>query len=293
MRLTIRPADPNDVPLLVDLYDQTYAGGYSACFDRYGPSTPQDFWWVQSEKAVYLVEINAQPAGLVIVGNAGRRLLVEELLLGVPGDARRSDARGRADGTAIRQLHDFLVKRFQQERQDQLTLRCAEMNAAALTLVHQFGFAFSNALVVVAGAARRERTLPSPYLIRRAAPADTRSIVQLHEETLNVKVRGEDFDAIWKRTDARVFVAEREKFPVGLTLAQVKDGVGRWSVGVQEAHRRKGIGMALAHEALQFFHARKLMPITTYWALDTDAAQFVRRLGGKTERTYLYFEKKI
>lgn len=293
MRLTIRPADPNDVALLVELYDQIYAGGYSACFDRYGPATPQDFWWVQSEKAVYLVEINGQPAGLVIVGNAGRRLLVEELLLRLSGDAKRSDAHERADGTVVRRLHDFLVKRFQEERQDQVALRCAELNAHALMLVHQFGFAFTNALIVAAGAARTECTVPSPYFIRRAAPADGRSIARLHEETLDVTVRGEDLDAIWKHSDARVFVAEREKFPVGLAIAQVKDGVGRWTVGVQEAHRRKGIGMALAQEALQFFHARKLTPITTYWALDMEAGRFVRRLGGKTERTYLYFEKTI
>ena len=52
-------------------------------------------------------------------------------------------------------------------------------------------------------------------------------------------------------------------------------------------------GRALAQETLQFFAARKLTPITTYWALDTEAARFARSLEVRTERTYLYFEKRI
>src|SRR2546428_13453833 len=78
MRLTIRPAGPSDVPSLVEIYDRAYHGGYSACFDRYGPSTPQDFWWIQSEKPVYLIDLNQQPCGLIILGRAGRQGLVEE-----------------------------------------------------------------------------------------------------------------------------------------------------------------------------------------------------------------------
>ncbi len=285
MRLTIRPAAPTDVPVLVELYDHLYRGGYSACFDRYGPASPADFWWVQSEKLVYLLELEARPAGFIILGKVKRQLLVEELVLGVP-DGTRED-------TLLRRLHDFIVERFQHERQDSLTLRCAETNAPALSLVHRFGFAFANALVVAAGAARREVTLPGGYLVRRGSPADARGIARLHEDTLNLTVRSEDLDALWKQAETRVFLAEREQFPVGLGLAQAKDGVGRWTVGVRDAHRRKGIGMALAQEALQFFAGKKLTPITTYWALDVPASQFVRGLGGRTERTYLYFEKRM
>lgn len=285
MRLTIRPAAPSDVPTLVALYDHVYRGGYSACFDRYGPANPADFWWVQSEKPVYLLELDTKPAGLIILGKVRRQMLVEELVFGVPDGAR--------EDTVLRQLHDFIVERFQNERQDHLTLRCAETNASALSLVHRFGFAFANALVVAAGAARREATLPGGYLIRRGSPADAGGIARLHEDSLNVTVRSEDLDTLWKQADTRVFLAEREQFPVGLSLAQAKDGVGRWTVGVRDAHRRKGIGTALAQEALQFFAGKKLAPITTYWALDAPASQFVRGLGGRTERTYLYFEKRI
>src|SRR3989442_9063496 len=78
MRLTIRPAGPSDVPSLVEIYDRAYRGGYSACFDRYGPSTPQDFWWIQSEKPVYLIDLNQQPCGLIILGGTGPQWLNEE-----------------------------------------------------------------------------------------------------------------------------------------------------------------------------------------------------------------------
>lgn len=293
MRLTIRPAVPNDVPTLVELYDHAYRGGYSACFDRYGPAAPQDFWWVQSEKPVYLVELDTKPVGLVILGRVGRQMLVEELQLRVPAGGAEREARAKAEDAMLRQLHDFLVTRFQQERQDQLTLRCAETNALALSLSHRFDFTFANALVVAAGATRRQAAVPAGYLIRRGAASDARAIARLQEEALNVKVRSEDLDALWKHAETRVFLAEHEKFPVGLALAQAKDGVGRWTVGVGDAHRRKGIGMALAQQALQFFHDKKLTPITTYWGLDAPASRFVRGLGGKTERAYLYFEKRI
>lgn len=293
MRLNIRPADPNDVPALVELYDRAYHGGYSACFDRYGPVSPQDFWWVQSEKSVYLIEMNHRPQGLIILGKVGRQLLVEEVAIDLPDGGREEDARAKTEEGIVKQLHDFLVARFHEERQDLLTLRCAETNAAGLTLVRRHDFTFANALVVAAGAVRREARTPEGYALRRATTADSRAVARLHEEALNVRVRPEDLETLWKHAETRVFLAEREQFPVGLALAQAKDGVGRWTAGVREAHRGKGVGMALVQEALQFFHAKKLQPITTYWALDMQAARFLSSLGGKTERTYLYFEKRI
>lgn len=293
MRLTIRAAGPSDVPSLVEIYDGAYHGGYSACFDRYGPSSPQDFWWVQSEKPVYLVDLNQQPQGLIILGKVGRQMLVEELLVHTPDASREPARRAKLEEAALTQVHDFLIKRFQEERQDLVTLRCTETNPAGLLLARRFGFSFANALVVAAGAARRETLAPAGYAFRRASNADARNVARLHEETLNVRVRPEDLDSLLKHADTCVYLAEREQFPVGLALAQAKDGVGRWTVGVREAHRHKGLGLALAQETFQFFASKKLTPITTYWALDAEAARFVRSLDAKTERTYLYFEKRI
>ncbi len=293
MQVTIHPAEPSDVPTLVDLYDRAYHGGYSACFDRYGPASPQDFWWVQSEKPVYLVEINHKPYGLIIVGRMGRQLLVEEVVVHTPVVGRVGDAQAKTEEGVLKSVHEFLVKRFQEEHQDLLTLRCAETNAAVLNLVRRHDFTFANALVVATGAARRAAQLPEGYIVRRAAAADARPVARLQEETLHVPVRPGDLDNLWKQGETRVFLAEREKFPVGLAMAQVKDGVGRWTVGVREAHRGKGIGMVLAQEALQVFHAKHLISVTTYWALDPSAAGFVRSLNAQTERTYLYFEKRL
>lgn len=283
MKLAIRPAGPTDVAALVELYDGHYRGGYSACFDRYGPATPQDVWWVQSEKSVSLIELNRAPAGLIIIGRSGKRLLAEEVLLeALPADA---------DG-ALRQVHEFLVERFQRERQDALTMRCAETNAVALTVAARFGFVFANALIVASGGAVKGAQ-PEGYHLRRALPQDAGQVARLHEETLGSPLRPKDLDAMWKTAEARVFVAERQKYLVGFALAQARDGVGRWTVGVRETHRRKGLGRGLTHHIMQFFHTKSVPPLATYWGLDRDATRFVRTLGARTERTYLYFERPL
>ncbi len=293
MQVTITPAEPSHVPTLVDLYDRAYRGGYSACFDRYGPANPQDFWWVQSEKPVFLLEINRKPRGVIIFGRMGRQMLVEEVLIPAPVDGRAGDSEAKAVDSILNTVHDFLVKRFHGEHQDLLTLRCAETNAEVLNLVRRYDFTFANALVVATGAARKDARVPPGYTVRRAGQADSHALVQLQEDTLHVTVLPDVLNRLWKHADTRVFVAEREKFPVGFLIAQVKDGVGRWTVGVREAHRGKGLGTVLAQEALQFFSANHFMPMTTYWALDAQSAAFVRSLDARTERTYLYFEKRI
>lgn len=289
MQVTLTPAEPRHVPTLVDLYDRAYHGGYSACFDRYGPATPQDFWWVQSEKPVYLLEVNRQPEGVIILGRLGRRMLAEEVL--IHATSRGDGAKG--DDAILTAVHDFLVKRFHAEHQDLLTLRCAETNAPVLNLVRQFDCTFTNALVVATGATRREVQVAPGYAVRRATVADARVLAQLQDEILQVTARPEEMESLWKQADARIFVAERDRFPVAFILARVKDGVGRWTVGVREAHREKGLGTALVQEAMQFFHTKHLTPVATYWALDARAAGFVRSLKVRTERTYLYFEKRI
>lgn len=293
MQVTITPAELSHVPTLVDLYDRAYRGGYSACFDRYGPAAPQDFWWVQSEKQVFLLEINRKSQGVIVFGRTGRQMLVEEVLIAAPVGGRGGDAEVKTRDSVLNAVYDFLVKRFHGEHQDLLTLRCAETNAEVLNLVRRYDFTFANALVVVTGAAQKEARLPTGYTVRRAGQTDAQPVARLQEETLNVAVLPDVLHRLWKQADTRVFLAEREKFPVGFLIAQVKDGVGRWTVGVREAHRGRGLGTALVQEALQFFSANHFTPIATYWALDPQSAGFVRSLNARTERTYLYFEKRI
>src|SRR5438876_11014588 len=113
MRLTIRAAGPSDVPSLVEIYDRAYHGGYSACFDRYGPSTPQDVWWVQSEKPVFLIDLNQRPGGLIILLKAGRQLPVEEFLIHTPAASREPDGGAQLAATVASRVHEFLLKMFQ------------------------------------------------------------------------------------------------------------------------------------------------------------------------------------
>lgn len=291
MRIHFRPAEPNDVDVLVEIYDRAYRGGYSACFDKYGVVTPQDFWWVQSEKSVLMVEVDRRPTGLIILGKTGRNLLAEEILIDWVDDTE----------ALLRQLHDFLVGHFQRERQDLLTIRCAETNTAALALAHRFQFAFANALVVVRGplpsgesvGVRGAVPAPQGYTVRRAAAQDAKSIARLHGDLFHVVVKPAEIETIIRQPDGRVFVGERGRLLIALALAQVKDGVGRWMVGVRDAHSGRGLGTALTHAALSFLHAKELPAVSTYWALDAQAAGFARSLGCSTERTYLYFERRL
>jgi GNAT superfamily N-acetyltransferase len=283
--LTFRPAEPADTPVLIEFHDRHYRGGYSACFDRYGQATPQDFWWVQSEKSVSLIEVNRRPVGFLITGRSEKRILAEEII--VDRSQQRDD-----DEAALRQLHEHLAKRFQRDHQERLTVRGDESNTVVLAMARRFGFAFSNALVVASGGTSSAAP-PEGYAVRRARPDEARHIARLHEETLGASARTKDLEAMWKSGDVRVFIAERQRYGVGFIVAQVRDGVGRWTVGVREAHRGRGIGSALVRHAMEFFSARDVPPITTYWAIDAAAARFARALGAKTERTFLYLERLL
>src|SRR2546425_2687174 len=134
MRLTIRPAGPSDVPSLVEIYDRAYHGGYSACFDRYGPSPPQDFGWIQSEKPVYLIDLNQQPCGLIILGRAGRQWLVEEALVHTPDAGREPARRAKLEEAVLNDVHDLRIRRFQEERQELVRPRRTGKNTARLPL---------------------------------------------------------------------------------------------------------------------------------------------------------------
>ncbi len=287
MRVAIRPAAAADVAVLVDLYDSAYRGGYSACLDRYGPARPQDFWWLQAEKAVHLIEVDRRPAGLIVVGRAGRQTLVEELLVRPPRDLRDGGAQ-----PLLRSVYDFLVRLFQRDRQDRLTVRCAETNAWTLTLVHRFGFTLTSALVVARGMDRRRGGAPEGYALRRATPDDARVIARLHDEIFPSAAppAGPSRPG---REETWAVLAERQAVPVGVGLLRADGPVGRWMVGVREAHRRRGVGTALAQEVAALAQDRRLVPLATYWALDVAAAEFVRHLGARTERTYLYFERPL
>src|SRR5947208_17046164 len=111
MRLTIRAAGPSDVPSLVEIYDRAYHGGYSACFDPYGPSTPQDFWWVQSEKPVFLIDLNQRPGELIILGKVGRQLRLEEVLIHTPAASREPDERAQAEEKVTNGVHEVRSKK--------------------------------------------------------------------------------------------------------------------------------------------------------------------------------------
>jgi len=279
MIVQVRPATPEDVDFLIRAYEQAYRGGYSACFDRYGAIGPEDFWWVQSEKSVSVIDIDRAPAGLLILGTDRGQMLVEELLLD----------RGARAGARV---YEHIDAAFKKARADRILLRAAETNAPALTLAEAFGFTFVNALVVGAGAAARTTAAPGGYTIRRASPDDARHIASLTDD-LGISLAPRRSRP--RKGDAQpvVWVAERDRYAAGFAEARIRDGVGWWTVAVREAHRGKGLGTALAAAALEFCRTKHVKPVTTYWALDPGGARLVQRLGATIERIYLYLQKKI
>lgn len=291
MLIQIRPATPQDVDMLLGIYERAYRGGYSACFDRYGAIGPEDFWWIQSEKSVAVVEINRLAAGLLVIGTDRGRMLIEELLLS--GGAARRPA-GRDEGTLIQRLYEHLTGQVRQAGQDRVLLRAAETNAPALAMAQQLGFAFVDALIVAEGAARqRTAEIPAGYAIVPAAPEHARQVAKLMDDLGMTGARPRRSRRKPRDGDARVWIAEREGYAAAVAEVRIRDGVGRWQVAVREAHRGKGLGGALAGTALEFCRTRHIKAVTTYWALDAGAARLAQQLGSKTERTYLYLEKRI
>lgn len=294
MRVEFRPATAEDTDRLVQLYERIHGGGYSACFDKYGPIGPQDFWWVQSEKEVHLLLVNGRPAGFVVLGQERRRLLVEELV-GDPHGARlRAEPLDPTDAALLRRIWQFLVDRYRVARQESVLLRTHEANPLALALVRQQGFGLVNTWRTVV---RRERAKPvappAGYVVRRAEPQDATEVTRIHLEAYGERLSEEEVAQRIGKPRTRTFVCERAGVRVGYAHAVSREGIGDLWVAVRENHRRKGVGTALASAAVSFLHTQEHPARLNHWGLDVPAAALLRRLGFVTERVHLYFERPI
>jgi ribosomal protein S18 acetylase RimI-like enzyme len=288
VRVEFRPATAEDTDRLVELYEPVHAGGYSACFDRYGPVGPRDFWWVQSEKEVHLMLVNGRPAGFVVFGREGRRVLVEELV------ARPAGPSGRADEALLRRVWQFLVDSHRAAQQESVLLRTHEANPFALALARREGFTLVNTLRTVVRRDRWRGVDPPPgYEVRRAEARDAAEVVRIHEEGYGQRVPEAEVAAWIRRPHTRTFVCERGGVLVGYAHATSRGGVGDLWVAVRENHRHRGVGTALASAAVAFLHTRDHPARLNHWGLDAAAAALVRRLGFVTERVHLYFERAI
>jgi predicted N-acetyltransferase YhbS len=298
MLLILRPAESGDAEILLRLFEGVYHGGYSACFGRYGALGPKDVWWIQSEKEVIVLELNREPAGLLVIGRDKNRLLAEEILL-VP-DALPHGVPGQSLRTIAERVDAELTRRFQEARQDQLRLRTMERNSLGMLLLTAGRFTVADALVVSsldlpAAAAGAEPApdvgaAPEGYVVRRAfAGQDEEAVAQLDEECLGGRAQRHDIAHHLGGRDARTFLATRDGYPVGFVLASAREGVGEWRLAVREKHRRRGVGTVLARTALAALGARGAhMVVGTHWAGDAVAEAFGSALGFTTERVYFY-----
>ncbi|HEV2439239.1 MAG TPA: GNAT family N-acetyltransferase [bacterium] len=303
MLLTLRPAESGDAEILLRLYEGVYHGGYSACFGKYGAIGPKDAWWIQSEKDVVVLELNHEPAGLLVFGRDKNRLLAEEVLL-VP-DALRQAPTAQALRTVVERVDAELTRRFQEARQGHLRLRTMERNPLGMLLVETGRFTIADTLVVSsldlpAAAAGAEPApdvgvVPEGYVVRRAfAGQDEEAVAQLDEECLGGRALRHELTQHLGGRDVRTFLATRDGYPVGFVMAAVRDGVGEWRLGVRETHRRRSVGTVLARTALAALGARGAhMVIGTHWAGDTVAEAFGSALDFTTERVYLYAERPL
>lgn len=290
MRVEFRPATAEDTDYLVRLYEPVHAGGYSACFDKYGPIGPQDFWWVQSEKDVHLVLVNGRPAGFVVLGREGRRLLVEEVVVQAAGAA--SWEAGRAP--LLRHLWRFLVDRHRTAHHESVLLRTHEANALGLALARREGFTLVNTLRTVVRRERARLAEPPPgYVVRRGETADAGEIARIHQEAYGEKISEAEVEQRLGRPHTRTFICERQGVRVGYAHAVSRGGIGDLWVAVRENHRGCGVGTALASAAVAFLHTREHPARLNHWGLDLAAGALAWRLGFVTERVHLYFERPI
>jgi GNAT superfamily N-acetyltransferase len=288
MHLVVRPAVPEDGAALARLFDDAYGGGYSPTFDRDGPLQPTDLWWVQSEKDVSVIEVNRRPGGLIVVGRQAGQWLVEDLWLSGYGAFPPA-----ARDALVQRVAAHLAALFERGRQTVFLLRAAETNAFGLAVAHHLQAAFANALVVYRyrGAKRPFARAPEGYQIRRAVPADARTVGRLAREV--EAGRGAEVERVLGTKDGRGYVALREQVLVGFGVVETRSGRGDWIVGVRDSHRRRGVGRALAASVLGVLHGRTGAPHSTAWALDPVAGAFLRHLGFLVERTYLYLERPL
>jgi ribosomal protein S18 acetylase RimI-like enzyme len=286
MRVEFRPATAEDTDRLVQLYEPVHGGGYSACFDKYGPIGPQDFWWVQSEKEVHLVLVNRRVAGFVVLGTEGRRALVEEVVgAGAPDPT---------DDMLLRRVWQFLVDRHRAARQEAVMVRTHEANPTALALVRQQGLGLVNTLRTVVRPARaRPADPPAGYTLRRAEPQDAVEIARIHHEAYGERLGEAEVVQRVGRPHTRTFVCERNGVRVGYAHAASRGGIDDLWVAVRENHRRRGVGTALASAAVAFLHTKEHPARVNHWGLDVPASALLRRLGFVTERVHLYFEMAI
>lgn len=290
MLVTLRRATAADGTALAAFLDAAYAGGYLPTFDRDGPASPEDLWFVHAEKEVGVVEVDRRPAGLLIVGRSRGQWLAEELL--VPGFAEMVPVRRER---LVARLAALLVAQFQRGRQDAVLLRVGADNACGLCVAHALQAAFTNALVVYRyhGPRRPGIALPEGYRIQRASPDDRRRLLRLAAEVLADRAQASTVERALAARDGRAFVAEREGVAVGIAAVDPRPGRAAWVVGVRETHRRRGVGRALAAAALGALAGRGGVPYATAWALDPVPGAFLRRLGFGVERAFLYLERPL
>ena len=290
MLLSVRPAVAEDATALTNLLDAAYDDGYLATFDRDGPLSPRDLWWVHSEKDVSAIEVDRRLTGLLVVGRGRGQWLVEEILLdGFAGLPARSQE------TLVSRVSAYLVQTFQRGRQQSLLLRAAETNAFGLTLAASLRATFANALLVFRyhGPKRPAVRPPDGYEIRRTGSEDAREVGRVVREVMPDRTRADEIQRVITSKDGRGYLAHRGALLVGFAAADVRPGRVDWAVGVRESHRRRGVGRSLGASVIASLHARGAVPYATAWALDPVAAPFLRALGFGVERTYLYLERPL
>jgi ribosomal protein S18 acetylase RimI-like enzyme len=287
MHLEVRAALPDDGATLARLLDAAYGGGYSATFDRDGLPQPNDLWWAQSEKDVAIIDVDRKPAGMIVVGHGRGQWLVEELLM-----PSFSETAPRAQNDVLDRVRAHLVERFRRGRQRAVVVRAAETNAFGLAVARRLDAVLNDALLVYRyhGAKRPTSKAPDGYEIRRTTPADARVVSRLVRDVIDDRARAEDIDRTVASKDGRAFIATKQNVAVGFGAVETRSGRGDWVVGVRDSHRRVGVGRALAAGALAALSTRPAAPFATVWALDPVAGAFLRALGFRVERTFLYLE---
>jgi GNAT superfamily N-acetyltransferase len=290
MHLAMRPTTANDGTALVRIFDGAYGGGYLATFDRDGPLSPGDLWWVHSEKDVSAFEVDHHLAGVLVIARGQGQWVVEEALCPQFGGYPP-----RTQDTLVSRMTAYLIDLFRRGKQRTLMLRAAETNPFGLRLGQGMQAGFNNALLVFR---RRDpkgivARAPDGYHIRKTTPADLPHLGRLVREILPDRPRADEVERVLTSADGRGYLGLRDALPVGFAAVELRANASDWTVGVRETHRRRGLGRALAATATAALRTRGRVPFATAWALDPVTVPFLCSLGFAAERTYVYMEKPL
>ncbi|MFQ6088337.1 MAG: GNAT family N-acetyltransferase [Candidatus Methanofastidiosia archaeon] len=282
----IRKANLRDLNFLVEIYNKTYNGGYSLLFDYYGSVDENQFLKILKKKDFFVFA----NTGFFVFGDEGR-LTLEECILQCKGIPSWNFEVCEEDEKHMEEVYEFVEEYFKEKNRDKIVLRTVENNPFSLLLAKKFKFQYSASLIISEKNLNKafEVNVLKGYKLREYKDGDEYQFSEIHKKCFGEKISKKEFRKWIKK--GKGFVLEKGEV-VGFVIAEVRDGIGDWTISILKKHRGKGLGKALLYSAFNFFLESNVQKVfADYWAENFMALEFYRKHGFERKRIYIYFEK--